>query len=396
MFFMGYERPDGSAGVRNHVAVLPTIGCANGLVHKIAKSVPGTIPLLHNHACIRVGKDAERARDTLIGIGRNPNIAAVLVVGLGCEKFTARELYDEIKSTGKPVEYVAINEDGGYDEAMEKGIRILRKMYDDAALQQRVECDISKLTIGIKCGGSGAVSGISSNPSVGKASDLLVAQKGIVIFTETAEVIGAEKVFSQRGVTEEVRNKLLKVVHNMQDKIEREGVDILGSEPTKGNIENGLTTIEEKSLGAIAKGGTTPLVDVLEYAQKPNKPGMYFMDGTTQASQLFLGLFSAGAQIQIFSVGGGLPAMIRALPSYPCGLRTMPTIKVLGSNDNPRENKYFDILAGSIMEGQESIDQVGKRLFDLILRVASGESTITEKDTDYQEMLQFYADGLLM
>lgn len=396
MKFAGYRRPDGSVGVRNYVAVLPTIGCANEIAHRIAGGVPGVVPLLHNHACIRVGKDAERARKTLIGIGKNPNIHSLLLVGLGCEPVPARELCREIAASGKEVRYVEVDGDGGYDAAVEKGISILRELQKKAGQEKRTQCDVSSLKIGIKCGGSGAVSAIASNPSVGRAADLLVSQNGIVMFTETAELIGAEKVFAARGRTPQVEQKVLDAVQRMKDEIARGGVDILGSEPTKGNIANGLTTIEEKSLGAIAKGGTTPVVDVLEYAQEPREPGLYFMDGTTQASQLFLGMFAAGAQIQIFSFGGGTPARIRGLPSYPPGLKTLPVIKVLGSSDDEQEAPFFDIYAGNILKGTESIQEVGKRIFEKILRVAEGEDTITENASDYQEMLQVYADGLLM
>lgn len=396
MKFAGYQRADGSVGVRNDVVVLPTIGCANELAHRIAKQVPGTVALLHNHACIRVGKDARRARTTLVGMGKNPNVHSVLLVGLGCEPVLARELGQEIAVTGKEVRWVEIEADGDYDAAVEKGTAILRELVEKAGQEKRTDCDVSRLKIGIKCGGSGAVSAIASNPAVGEAADLLVARKGIVMFTETAELIGAEKVFAARGRTPQVEQKILDAVQRMKDEIARCGVDILGSEPTKGNIANGLTTIEEKSLGAIAKGGTTPVVDVLEYAQEPKEPGLYFMDGTTQASQLFLGMFAAGAQIQIFSFGGGTPARIRGLPSYPPGLRTLPVIKVLGSCEDERELPYFDIYAGNILKGTESIQQVGRRIFDKILQVAQGETTVTENTTDYTEMLQVYADGLLM
>lgn len=396
MKFAGYLRPDGSVGVRNFVAVLPTIGCANELAHTIAEQVPGVIPLLHNHACIRVGKDAQRARKTLIGIGKNPNIHSLLIVGLGCEPIPASELCEEIAVTGKEVQYVEIERDNGYDAAVKKGVEILKQLLEKASLEKRTECDVSKLKIGIKCGGSGAVSAIASNPSVGRAADLLVENGGTVMFTETAEIIGAEHVFAARGKTPQVQQKVLDTVQRMKDEIARCGVDILGSEPTKGNIANGLTTIEEKSLGAIIKGGTTPVIDVLEYAQEPAGSGLYFMDGTTQASQLFLGMFAAGAQIQIFSFGGGTPSRIRGLPSYPCGLKTLPVIKVLGSCDDENEIQYFDIYAGNILKGTESIQDVGQKIFEKILQVAQGEITITEGTSKYSEMLQVYADGLLM
>ncbi len=396
MDFMGYKRADGSVGVRNHVVVLPTIGCVNEMAHRISGKVKNTIPLLHNHACIRLGEDALRAEKTLIGIGQNPNIHSVLVVGLGCEPISANQLAEEILKSKKEVRYVSLDELGNYEKTVKQGVKYLTELSRLAARQKRTVCDVSKLTIGIKCGGSGSVSAISSNPSVGKAADILIENGGKVIFTETAELIGAEHIFAQRGCTQEVKKKVLNTVQNMKDEIARYGVDILGSEPTQGNIKNGLTTIEEKSLGAIIKGGTKPLIDVLEYAEKPTKSGLHFMDGTTQASQLFLGMFAAGAQIQIFSFGGGLPAKMRGLPSYPPGLRTLPTLKVLGSCNDKDEKKFFDVYTGAILEGKESIDEAGKKIFDLIIKTASGKKSYTETQASYTEMLQIYANGLLM
>jgi len=396
MTFDGYKRPDGQAGARNIVAVLPTIGCANEIAFQIAKAVPQSDAMLHNHACIRLGEDGARARKTLAGIGENPNIGAALVVGLGCEPIKADEVEQEIRKTGKPVIRVSLEELGNYDAVVEKGVAALRALTAQAEQMRREPCDVSQLTVGIKCGGSGAVSAISSNPAVGKAADLIIQNGGKVIFTETAELIGAEHVLAKRGATPAVGRALLNVVADMKTEIARYGVDLLGSEPTQGNIKNGLTTIEEKSLGAIIKGGTMPLNGVLRYGQRPQQPGLYFMDGTTQASQLFLGMFAAGAQIQIFSMGGGLPARMRGLPSYPPGFPALPVLKILGSCDDEAEKPYFDIYAGDILKGLESIEDVGQRIFDTILATASGRKTCTDQKDDYREMLQFYANGLLM
>jgi altronate dehydratase large subunit len=396
MKFLGYKRQDGSVGVRNKVIVLPTIGCANEIAHRIAQSVPAAIPILHNHACIRLGKDAERAKNTLIGIGRNPNVHSVLVVGLGCEPIKPKELADYIAQGQKPVRYVSLEECGKYEQLIASGVEILSQLLVRAASEQRVASDISHLTIGIKCGGSGTISAIASNPSVGRAADLIIQHGGTVIFTETAELIGADHALAKRAQDERVKQKLLKAVQDMKDRIKYYGVDILGSEPTPGNIKSGLTTIEEKSLGAVIKSGTSPLMGMLEYAQKPEAPGLYFMDGTTQASQLMLGMVAAGAQIHMFSFGGGLPARFRGLPSYPPGVPILPVVKVLGSCDDADEKEHFDIYAGDILQGTESIQEVGDRLFHFMIQVASGQETYTETQNDYHEMLQVYADGLLM
>ncbi len=395
MYFKGYRRENDGTGVRNYVVVLPTVGCINELASEIAAKVKGSLPLLHNHACIRLGPDLARARETLIGIGTNPNIHSVLLVGIGCESITAEELAEEILPY-KRVEIVTIDREGNYGSALEKGVSILRKLVKVSSEIEREKCSISQLTIGIKCGGSGSVSAISSNPATGQAADLLVENGGKVIFSETAELIGAEHVLAKRAVNKAVREKLLDCVNHMKREIADYGVDILGSEPTQGNILGGLTTIEEKSLGAIIKSGSTQLVDVLEYGKKPLTPGLYFMNGTTQASQLFLGMFAAGAQIQIFSFGGGLPARFRGLPSYPCGLASFPVIKVLGNPEDEEEKEYFDIYAGDVINGKVSVNEVGKSIFAEIIKVASGKMTITESRSGYQEILQFYTNGLLM
>ncbi len=396
MNFLGYKRANGSVGIRNYVAIIPTIGCANEIAFELASKVKGVNPMLHNHACIRVGPDLKRAEKTLVGMGSNPNIHSVLLVGIGCEGIKIEEIAEKIKLEKKRVEMLSIEKDGGYQNLIDKGITILSDMVAKASDETRVSCDIKNLTIGIKCGGSGSISAISSNPSTGKASDILVSKGGKVIFSETAELIGAEKVLAKRATGEDVANKLLNFVNQMNKDIYNYGVDILGSEPTKGNIQGGLTTIEEKSLGAIAKGGTTPLMGALEYGEKPQKPGLYFMDGTTQASQLFLGMFTAGAQLQIFSFAGGLPARFRGLPSYPCGLSTLPVIKILGSPEDISEKQYFDVYAGDIINGDKSIDEVGEEIFQEIISVSSGKLTVTEKRTNYKELLQFYANGVLM
>ncbi|NLN72515.1 MAG: UxaA family hydrolase [Thermoplasmatales archaeon] len=394
--FMGYLRKNGEVGVRNHVVVLPTIGCANELAWRISKEVPDSVLLTHNHACIRLGEDAQRAKRTLVGIGRNPNVHSVLIVGLGCESIKAEDLAAEIATTEKPVFAVSVESNSTYDAVVKEGVSHLAAFVELANQEKRVPCDVSKLTIGIKCGGSGTVSAISSNPSVGHAADLLINAGGTVLFTETAELIGAQDVLAERACCDEVKNLLLQKVNNLLDKVKLNGVDILGSEPTQGNILSGLTTIEEKSLGAISKSGTSVLKGVLDYAQAPTGNGLFFVDGTTQASQLFIGKFASGAQIQIFSYGGGYPARFRYLPSYPPGVKSLPVIKVLGSSDDLTEKDHFDIYAGDIITGIESVGAVGDRIYSLILDVASGKETYTDLHCEYHEMIQLYADGLLM
>ena len=277
MTFNGYKRPSGQAGIRNHVAVLPAIQCANELCYSMAEQVEGVFALLHNFACIHIGPDKERGHKSIVGLGASPNIYAVLVVGLGCEPVSASLITNEINSAGGHAICISLTEDQGYEKVLADGVDILHRLMNEASKLERESCELSLLTVGIRCGGSGAISAISSNAAVGAAADLLVSNGAKAIFSETAEIIGADKVLAKRAQTPEVADKLLKTVRRMLDKITAAGIDILGIEPNTGNIKQGLTTIEEKSLGAIIKSGTTPLIDVLEYAERPAKgPGVVF------------------------------------------------------------------------------------------------------------------------
>lgn len=397
MTFQGYMRPSGSAGVRNCVVVLPAIQCANEVANRMAERVAGVVPLLHNFSCGFLGLDKERSRRSVIGLGANPNVFAVLVVGLGCEPISAEYFANEINASGGNAAYVSISEEKTYEEVLEEGVSILRTFIKQASALKRVPCDVSKLTVAIRCGGSGAISAISSNAAAGSAADRLIAEGAKVIFSETAELIGADAIMSKRASSEEVSRKLCGCIQNMLKKINSYGVDILGSEPSYGNIKQGLTTIEEKSMGAIAKAGTTPLVDVLEYAQPPTGgAGLYFMDGSSLSPLLYTGMIAAGAQIQLHSFGGGLCARSRNLSTFPSNIPTYPIIKIMGSTHDDCAIPYFDIFAGDIIRGTKSINDVGQEIYDEILAVASGKTTFTEREITYREMLQFYADGLVM
>jgi altronate dehydratase large subunit len=397
MTFQGYKRPSGQAGIRNYVAVLPAIQCANELCYSMAEQVEGVFALLHNFACIHIGPDKERGHKSVVGLGASPNIFAVLVVGLGCEPVSASLITAEINSAGGNAICISIAEDTSYENVLAEGVEILRRLMAEASKLEREPCDLSLLTVGLRCGGSGAISALSSNAAVGAAADLLAANGAKAIFSETAEIIGADKVLARRAATPEVADKLFRTVRRMLDKITAAGIDILGVEPNTGNIKQGLTTIEEKSLGAIIKSGTTPLIDVLEYTERPAKgPGVYFMDGSGMSPALFTGMICGGAQLQIFSFGGGLEARMHNLTTYSGNLKILPVVKIMGSIADDVAIPYFDVFAGEIIRGKKTIDEVGYELYMKIIAVASGEETFTEKNVKYYEMIQIYADSLIM
>ena len=391
--FEGFVRDSGHVGVRNYVAVLPAVQGANELAYMMAREVDGVIDLRHNFGARFVGTDRERSIRSVVGLGANPNLYAVLVVGISCEVVSVEEIASRINDLGGNAYSIKITKEKCYEQVLEEGIEILRKLAAEASMMKRHTCSVSQLTVAVRCGGSGAISAISSNAAV----DILIDNDATVIFSETAELIGAEKELAKRAISPTVSQKLLEVFNRMESKIQSYGVDILGSEPSKFNIDQGLTTIEEKSIGAIVKSGSRPLVDVLEYAYLPTSgAGLYFMDGSAQSPMLFAGMIAAGAHMILFSYVGGFAARCRNLTTFPTNIKSFPAIKVLGSCDDDIAKPYFDVYAGDIIRGIDSVEQIGKRIYDKVLSIASGELTYSDRNISYSEMFQLYSDGLLM
>ncbi len=399
MEFLGYERPDGSVGIRNHVAVLSAGRCGNEMAATIADSVQGAVPILHTHPCVRLKDDNERALRILAGIGSNPNVAAAIVIGVGCENPPPAQIAEEIAKSRKPAEALAIMGSNGFQEVLDKGLATARRMVSRAAQMQRKPFPLSHLTLGVKCGASNATSGISGNAVTGQVFDRLIAEGGTAIFSETTEVIGATHLLAKRAANKEVARKLEQMVERMEARIKATGEDIRGSQPTRGNIAGGLTTIEEKSLGAFAKTGTSPLQGVLEHAEKPQGKGLFFMDGTAMTGELIGGEAAAGVQLHIYNLGGGLTSSFRCLPGWAGGLPILPAIVIVSNQSKPRdiqEKECFDIHADTIIEGTESVDQVADRFFQEIIAVASGKLTKQEMRSGYRELLVLYTTGPIL
>lgn len=369
MSFLGYERENGSIGLRNYVAILPSVGCANEVAARIAGHVEGAVAIIHHQGCVQLGSDLEVTVRTLIGLGGNPNVAAVLVVGLGCESVSPEKLAYGIAESKKPVETIVIQELGGTIKTIERGVVIAREMVQQASELKMKSADLSALTLGVKCGASDATSGIAANPATGVASDMIVNVGGTVIFGETTELMGAEHILARRAVSEAVTRRIYEIVDRMENRAKAMGVDMRGAQPTPGNIEGGLTTIEEKSLGCIYKGGTGPIQGVLEYAERPKGRGLYIMDTPGREAEALTGFAAGGAQIIAFTTGRGAPQ----------GFPIVPVIKIVG---NPRTYKSMiddmDINAGTILDGKETFDEVGNRIYQEVLKVASGKRTKAE------------------
>ncbi|NMD44601.1 MAG: UxaA family hydrolase [Clostridiales bacterium] len=370
MKFKGYRRPDGRVGSRNIVALIPTVVCSNDVASIILAQVQGTQAILHHQGCCQLPPDLERVTDTLLSLSLTPNIGAVLLLSLGCEGTDVERLYEGIKKSGKPVEIVKIQEIGGTANAIADGINKAQALVRKIGSQQREDIDISEVIMSIKCGGSDATSGMASNAVIGYVADKLVSLGATVVFGETTEFIGAEHILARRGVTEEVSDKIYEIVRNMEARAKSLGCDMRKGQPTPGNIAGGLSSIEEKSLGAIMKSGSSPIQGVLDYPELiDGQKGLWIKDTPGREPEILTGMAATGAQVMMFSTGRGSPQ----------GFPTMPVIKICGNpNTYERMINDMDLNAGVILEGKKSIHDVGEEAFELLLRVLSGEQTKNE------------------
>jgi altronate dehydratase large subunit len=369
MKFLGYRRSNGRVGVRNHVLVFPTVICAAGVAEKISRVVPGTAYLGHQHGCGHLGEEREHMIRAMTGTCSNPNVAGVLLVGLGCEMLTAELLGEKLREAGQRVETITTQNMQGTADAIAKGTELARKLLEEARSAQREPVEASELMVAAKCGASDTLSGLTANPALGVACDILIKEGGSAIFTETPEMLGAEQVLASRAATDEVRRRIWEITSRTDSKIKALGLDVREAEPGPGNIEAGLTTLAEKSLGAIRKGGTTPIMEVVDYAQRPSTKGLVIMDGPAHDVVSVTGMVAAGAQIVVFTTGIGTPV----------GSPIAPVIKV-SSNSSlyQRWTGNIDVNAGSILDGEENLESMGLRLFEEILEVASGKLTKAE------------------
>ena len=370
MEFMGYVRPDGKVGARNYVAVIPSVTCANDVAQAICRQVQGTITYLHHQGCCQMPPDLERVTDTLISLGKSPNLASVLVVSLGCEGTDHERMVREIAATGKPVEIIHIQELGGVSKAIQAGTDIARRMVIAASGMQRQPVDVSNIVMAIKCGASDTTSGMASNCVIGYVADKLVDLGATVIFGETTEFIGGEHLLARRAVSKEVGDKILEIVEKMEARAKAIGCDMRKGQPTPGNIAGGLSSIEEKTLGAIVKSGTRPIQGVLDYPEfVTNEKGLWIKDTPGREPEILTGMAATGAQFMMFSTGRGAPQ------DFP----SMPVIKVCGNpNTYQRMEQDMDLNAGLIITGEKTIDQVGEEAFAKLLRTLSGEMTKNE------------------
>jgi altronate hydrolase len=372
--FLGYPRQDGRAGTRNYIAVMAASNCAAHTAELIARSyerdvlppnVDGVVAFPHGEGCGHAfGPDMDQLQRTLAGVLDHPNVAGAIILGLGCEVNQVGPYLGSPRVIG-----MTLQESGGTRATVEAGRRAIRKLMDAAAAEQRVETPVSKLVVGLNCGGSDSFSGITANPALGACSDLLAGLGATVVLAETPEIFGAEHLLVARARSRQVAEKLLSCIHSYKDYLNRFG-ESFDDNPSPGNKEGGLTNILEKSLGAVAKAGSSPMMDVVDYAERIRAPGFVFMNTPGYDPVSLAGLAAGGVTLIAFTTGRG----------SAIGFPTIPVLKIASNMATwKRMRENMDVNAGPIAEGGKTVQEVGAEIFNLLLKVASGERTAAER-----------------
>lgn len=370
MEFWGYKRKDGRAGIRNHVLILPACACGSESSRIVASQVRGAVSIVFNTGCSDVAANTAMSQKVLTGFACNPNVYGVVIIGLGCETVPHRKLREKIEAmTSKPVVSFGIQEEGGTLKTIEKAVRAAREMVSAAGMQQKERCDISELLLGIECGGSDATSGLASNPAVGELSDRLVDLGASTMMSESIEWIGGEHVLAKRAATPEIHDQIIRVCEDYEAHLKAAGQDCRAGQPTPGNKDGGLSTIDEKSLGCIRKGGTRPIVEVLAQAERPTKRGAIVMDTAGYDISSVTSMVAAGCNVIVFTTGRGTPT----------GNAIVPVLKVTANaHTYSWMEDNMDVDLSGILRGEESISASGERLLTRIHEVANGRLTKAE------------------
>ena len=377
--FQGYLREDGRAGTRNYIAVVAASNCAAHTAELIAASfddellppnVDGVVAFPHGEGCGHtIGPDTDQLRRTLAGVLAHPNVSAAIILGLGCEVNQIDHYLGPNAPRSSRLVGMTLQSSGGTRGALEAARRNIHDLMEQAAAEQRVPIPASKIVLGLNCGGSDSFSGITANPALGICSDTLAAIGATAVLAETTEIFGAEHLLVRRARNRQVAEKLLEFVKRYKQYLVRFGGSF-DDNPSPGNKEGGLTNILEKSLGAVAKAGSSPLMDTVDYAERVTSPGFVFMNTPGYDPVSLTGLAAGGCNLIAFTTGRG----------SAIGFPSIPVIKIAtNSNTFRRMRDNMDINAGVIAEGEKSIEAVGREIFDMVLRVASGEKTCAER-----------------
>jgi len=381
--FEGYLRTDGSVGIRNLIGVISTVVCANEVARRSAQGIEGVRTFYHSQGCCLTRPDMETVQTTLSSLGRHPNLAGVVIIGLGCESVDPEALANEISASGRPVEVVVTQDQGGATRAADLAREKILTMKRELLPGKRESAEVSSLLLGIKCGGSDTTSGIVANPVLGKVVDQLLDMGVSVAFGETTELIGAENWIVSRGRTDEIRREIEETILAMERRAKSAGADMRGGQPTGGNIRGGLSTIEEKSLGAAIKTGTRPVDGVVDYGDRITSKGLFMVDTPGREPEFLTGIAAAGAQLMVFTTGKGAPH----------GFPFMPVIKLTGNPQTARNLPvHIDLDLSGMITGDLSMDVATDLLMEEINEVVGGKATKAER-LGYDESMNIYIRG---
>ncbi|HIE03862.1 MAG TPA: D-galactarate dehydratase [Candidatus Latescibacteria bacterium] len=363
---MGYRREDGRVGVRNHVVVIPVDDLSNAAAEGVAHLVRGTMAIPHPYGRLQFGEDLELTFRTLIGTGRNPNVAAAIVIGI--EPNWTERIVQGIAETGKPVEGFSIERSGDL-KTIEAAARCAVRFVQGASELKREPFELGELVVSAKCGESDTTLGLASNPAVGRVLERLVEAGATAIFGETSEITGAEDIVASQAATPEVAEEFMKVFRSYQEFIRSQGVDLLGSQPTQGNIRGGLSTIEEKALGNVQKIGRNKVQSVLAPAEEPKGPGLHFMDSSSAAAEMVTLCAAAGSVVHFFATGQG----------NVVGNPIVPVIKLCANPVTVRTmSEHIDVDLSDMLKLELSLDEAADKLMDMLVRTVNGRLTAAE------------------
>lgn len=364
--FLGYRRPNGAVGARNHVAIIPVDDLSNAACEGVANLVNGTLPLPHPYGRLQFGADLELFFRTMIGTGSNPNIAAAIVIGI--EPNWTEKIAAGIAKTGKPVEAFSIERSGDL-KTIESAARVAKSLVHKASEMQREPVELSEIIVSTKCGESDTTSGLASNPTVGKVTERVLAEGGTMLFGETSELTGGEHFVAERMKTPELKKKFMDIFNDYAEFINEQEADLLGSQPTQGNIRGGLTTIEEKAMGNIQKIGKANVDGVLYPAEAPSGKGLYFMDTSSAAAECVTLFGAAGSIAHLFPTGQG-------------NIVGNPVVPVIKLSANPLTvstmSEHIDVSVEKVLTLEQTLDQAADSLMDMLLKTLSGRLTSAE------------------
>jgi altronate dehydratase large subunit len=370
MKFRGYRRKDDTVGIRNHVLVLPTVGCASETCRIITGLVDGSVSFVNQNGCGEVEGNLRLTQEVLTGLAVNPNIYGTILIGLGCELNSTESMAQLIAAkTDKPLHQLVIQQEGGTVKTIKGAVTMVRQMVSQAELCRTEDVELSELMLGIECGGSDATSGLGANPVMGCVSDRLIDSGGTVIFSETPEIIGAEHILANRCRSSHMGEKILGYCSKLEYDLESANEGLRSGQPSPGNKAGGISTLEEKSLGCIYKGGTHPISEVVDYARRPKQKGLIFMDTPGYDILSVTAKVAAGCQLILFTTGRG----------NPVGNPVAPVLKVTANHETyAHMSDNIDIDLSAVLGGGSAIEDMAHHVLEEIVKTASGSKTKAE------------------